>query len=49
MVKLSMTKFGKSEKIGLSSLPFRNIRFRQVQSKTEKEAKLEDSRGFEAW
>jgi hypothetical protein len=37
-----MTKFGKSEKIGLSSLPFQNIRFRQFQSKAEKRVKLED-------
>jgi hypothetical protein len=37
-----MTKFGKSGKIGLSGLPFWNIRFWQFQSKIEKGGKLED-------
>jgi hypothetical protein len=37
-----MTKFGKSEKTGLSSLLFQNIRFWQFQVKTKEGAKLED-------
>jgi hypothetical protein len=37
-----MTKFGKSGKIRLSSLLFRNIRFQQFQSKAKEEAKFED-------
>jgi hypothetical protein len=37
-----MTKFGKSEKIGLSGLPFRNIRFWQFQNKIKEGARLED-------
>jgi hypothetical protein len=37
-----MTKFGKSRKIKLSSLLFRNIRFQQFQSKAKEEAKFED-------
>jgi hypothetical protein len=37
-----MTKFGKSGKIGLSGLLFRNIRFWQLQVKTKEGAKLED-------
>jgi hypothetical protein len=37
-----MTKFGKSEKTGLSGLLFRNIRFYQFQGNTKEGAKLED-------
>jgi hypothetical protein len=37
-----MTKFGKSEKTGLSDLPFWNIRFWQFQSKAKQRVKLED-------
>jgi hypothetical protein len=37
-----VTKFGKAEKTGLSSLPTRGIWFYQFQSKTEEGAKLED-------
>jgi hypothetical protein len=37
-----MTKFGKSGKIGLSGLLFRNIRFWQLQVKTKEGAKLKD-------
>jgi hypothetical protein len=36
------TKFDKSGKIGQSDLSFRNIQFRQFQSKTEERTKLED-------
>jgi hypothetical protein len=37
-----MTKFGKSGKIGLSSLLFRTIRFWQFQDKTKEGPKLKD-------
>jgi hypothetical protein len=37
-----MTKFGKSEKTGLSGLLFQNIQFQQFQSKPEERVKLED-------
>jgi hypothetical protein len=39
---LLMTKFDKSEKIGLFDLLFWNIRFRQFQSKAKEDAKFED-------
>jgi hypothetical protein len=37
-----MIKFGKSEKIGLPDLLFRNIRFLQFQVESKKGSKLED-------
>jgi hypothetical protein len=37
-----MTKFGKSEKTGLSSFLFRNIWFWQFQGKAKEGAKIED-------
>jgi hypothetical protein len=37
-----MTKFGKSEKTGLSGLLFRNIQYWQFQSKAKEEAKFKD-------
>jgi hypothetical protein len=39
---LLMTKFSKSEKTGLSSLLFWNIRFWQFQSEAKEEAKFKD-------
>jgi hypothetical protein len=39
-----MTKFDKSEKIGLSSFVFQNIRFLQFQNKNMEGAKREDLR-----
>jgi hypothetical protein len=41
-ITLLMTKFGKSGKTGLPGLLFRNIWFRQFQSKAKEEAKFED-------
>jgi hypothetical protein len=43
-----MIKFGKAEKIGLSSLLNRSIRFWQFQSQIKEGAKLEDPKCFEA-
>jgi hypothetical protein len=37
-----MTKFGKSEKTGLSGLLFQDIWFRQFQRKAKEDAKFED-------
>jgi hypothetical protein len=42
VVMVLMTKFGKSEKIRLSGLLFRNIRFWRFQSEANEETKFKD-------
>jgi hypothetical protein len=42
VVMVLMTKFGKSEKIRLSGLLFRNIRFWRFQSEAKEETKFKD-------